>query len=194
MHYDHDFFKGEMGNLQIFDNTNYPKTLDPLRTYTQNDEIVSQEILGLRNDQMAGSLLQFECLMYHDPVEKLCPLQGDMYDKLVKLNLSSIKLNYLQEYLLRINDYFLNQFLAALSDADPYQKLIQNLLNEEKHSSYQKNDRKRSSFSFKSMSSFDDNEEPVMSKPDTKSSIPLANFGKDPNLPGIENMREIPVT
>lgn len=27
--FDHDVFEGHIGNFRIFDNTNYPKTLDP---------------------------------------------------------------------------------------------------------------------------------------------------------------------
>ena len=33
------------------------------------------------------------------------------------------------EWLMRINDYFFNQLLGALSDANPYQKLIDHTLS-----------------------------------------------------------------
>jgi hypothetical protein len=52
-------------------------------------------------------MLEFDCIMYHHPIERTCPLQGDMYDKMVNLKLNSIKLNYMQEYIFRLNDYFL---------------------------------------------------------------------------------------
>ena len=35
--------------------------------------------------------------MFSNPMERTCPLQGDMYDKMVTVNMSSIKLNYMQE-------------------------------------------------------------------------------------------------
>ena len=31
--FDHDVFDGNIGNFRIFDNTNYPKTLDPHRSF-----------------------------------------------------------------------------------------------------------------------------------------------------------------
>jgi hypothetical protein len=37
MHFDHDVYMGKMGNLKIFDNTNYPKTLDPTIKYQEGD-------------------------------------------------------------------------------------------------------------------------------------------------------------
>lgn len=43
-----------------------------------------------------------------------------MFDKKIKLKLNSVKLSYMQEYMFRINDYFFYQFLAALSDSNPY--------------------------------------------------------------------------
>ena len=74
MLYDHDLIKGQMGSLQIFDNTNYPMTLDPTKPYTSADSEMAYEILGLRDAKEDKPMMEFDCIMYHFPMERTCPL------------------------------------------------------------------------------------------------------------------------
>ena len=44
---DHDFLSVTLKNLQLFDNTNYPNTLNPEVIYALDAPIVNNEIIGL---------------------------------------------------------------------------------------------------------------------------------------------------
>ncbi|CDW90143.1 vacuolar protein sorting-associated protein vps13 [Stylonychia lemnae] len=129
MCYDHDIYKGKFDEFKIYDHTNFPLTLDPRKNYLQK-EYPNHEILGIRVDSNQGPMLSFDFLMYHDPEHKTCPLQDDMFDKKIKLSLNAIRINYMQEPMFRINDYFFAQFLGALSDSNPYQQLIDQIQNQ----------------------------------------------------------------
>ena len=50
MCYDHDEYKGQIGDFRLMDNTNNPLTLDPTRLYDKDKEYPSHEIIGPRND------------------------------------------------------------------------------------------------------------------------------------------------
>mmetsp|Transcript_23187 Transcript_23187/g.22683 ORF Transcript_23187/g.22683 Transcript_23187/m.22683 type:complete len:174 (-) Transcript_23187:90-611(-) len=130
MFYDHDFIKGVMGSFQILDLTNYPMTLDPTIKYTHTNEPPVNQVLGLRDTKDKKPMMEFDLIMYHYPIERTCPLQGDMYDKKLNLKLNSMKVNYIQEYFFRLNDYFFYQFLGAVSDSNPYQKLVDQMMKE----------------------------------------------------------------
>ena len=61
MYYDHDLYRGSIGDFRIYDNTNYPLTLDPSKIYCQK-EYPQHEILGLRNEKGHDQqILEFEC-------------------------------------------------------------------------------------------------------------------------------------
>lgn len=38
--------------------------------------------------------------------------------------MKSLKLNYIQEQILRVNEYFLYQFMSSLSESNPFQRMI----------------------------------------------------------------------
>jgi len=61
-----------------------------------------------------------------------CPLQHSNYDKMVTLEMSGIKLYYIQEQMFRLTDYFFCQFLQALSDANPYENCIRKYFDQQK--------------------------------------------------------------
>jgi len=44
---DCDQVNAELKNFLVYDNVNYPNTLDPQKQYTSKDEIITQEILGV---------------------------------------------------------------------------------------------------------------------------------------------------
>ena len=45
---DHDNLSGHIGNFRIFDNTNYPKTLDPSKQYSTQDKTYNNLIIGFK--------------------------------------------------------------------------------------------------------------------------------------------------
>ena len=69
-------------------------------------------------------MLDLQILMFHFPMERTCPKsrlnQHKLHDKYVKMELRCCKLNYIQEYIYRIYEYFYSQILGALSDSNPY--------------------------------------------------------------------------
>jgi hypothetical protein len=46
--FDHDVIEMKMGNLQVKDNTNYPRTLDPTSRYDSKSKLEEFEILSRR--------------------------------------------------------------------------------------------------------------------------------------------------
>ena len=78
----------------MYDNTNFPLTVDPRKHYTQKD-YPQHEILGLRTEFNKDEVLKFKIMMFHDPpTEKRCPHQDEMFDKQIDLSLNGIKINY----------------------------------------------------------------------------------------------------
>ena len=43
-----------------------------------------------------------------------------MFDKMVKIDIKSLNLVFLMEYLFRMQDYFFTQLIGAASDSNPY--------------------------------------------------------------------------
>ena len=75
-----DFFKKcdysqvnvKVQNMQVFDNTNYPKTLSPRVAYTAQDELIENEILGLNRELGSENMLELTFLMFDFPAETRC--------------------------------------------------------------------------------------------------------------------------
>lgn len=44
---DCDYIEISINNLQVLDNTNYPKTLDPRKDYLKGDQLIQNEIMGV---------------------------------------------------------------------------------------------------------------------------------------------------
>jgi len=69
--------------------------------------------------------------LFHYPLDQTCPLQkrseNKQFDKLVKVRMKQMQINYVQELMFRLNDYFFNQFLYAATDANPYWDMIEKL-------------------------------------------------------------------
>jgi hypothetical protein len=45
---DHDVIDGQLANFRIFDNTNYPNTLNPYKQYTPSDKVKDNIILEFK--------------------------------------------------------------------------------------------------------------------------------------------------
>ena len=125
--FDHDVIDMKMVNLQIKDNTNYPRTLDPTLRYNSQSKLEQFEILSKRNggeDSLKDPTMEMRVLLFHNPLERACPMSRKeeyrCFDKHVKINLKTMRINFLMEYLFRLQDYMLYQFIGALSDSNPY--------------------------------------------------------------------------
>lgn len=63
-------------------------------------------------------------VMPHYPMERTCFIarkeEFKMFDKMVKIDLKSMTLVLLMEYMFRIQDYFFTQLIGAASDSNPY--------------------------------------------------------------------------
>lgn len=94
--------------------TNYPYTYNP-ETIEEFKAGHKYEVLGLQ-DSNDKNTLSFDCKLY----EAHCPLKQPKISNTVKVYVSSIKYTYQQDLLMRIKDYFFDQFLDSLVDTDPY--------------------------------------------------------------------------
>jgi hypothetical protein len=72
-HYDHDEMKGSIQDIRMFDNTNYPMTLDPNILYNKDCTFPNHEILGPRTDIKSENLINFEIIQFHRPLKNDCP-------------------------------------------------------------------------------------------------------------------------
>ena len=57
--------------MQVFDNTNYPETFDPIKVFTKEDDVLEKEILGLNvsREEASGNdyMLTMTCYLFHHP-------------------------------------------------------------------------------------------------------------------------------
>ena len=106
--FDHDEIMMNIGNLTISDNTCYPKTLDPLHIYSAKIPVESQPILsGKKIDQSANhNMMELKIVLPHYPMERTCSIarkeEFKMFDKIVKIDIKSMNLVILMEYLFRL--------------------------------------------------------------------------------------------
>jgi len=87
-------------------------------------------VLGFTDPKQTA--LTFKITQFHFPLDFSCPLQTSdennrQFSGLVCLGLKSAKLNYRQEYWLRLTNYFLCQLIESLGDSNPYEDLRERL-------------------------------------------------------------------
>jgi hypothetical protein len=55
--------------------------------------------------------MEMRVLLFHNPLQRACPLsrkdEYSSFDKHVKINLKTMRINFLMEYLFRLQDYLL---------------------------------------------------------------------------------------
>ena len=141
---DHDAYEASLGDFKVLDNTEHPRTLDPRKNYTKDDPTRNYLVLGFtdRKDLQRSTIIEeeedddggfkaltFKMKSFHFPKDHSCPEQKNLkqFDSIIDLDIKSIKLNYIQEQLLRLSDYFLCQLVESLSDTNPFQDLIMKL-------------------------------------------------------------------
>ena len=126
---DHDQVHIVVQNVQVFDTTCYPDTLDPAPQYLASEEVIEREILGLntlkdeRKDN--DTMLDMTIYLFEFPNQTRCEAQklasesGDEvsteHNLLLKMDLQQMKLILMLEQLLRIVDYSVN-CIAKLFD------------------------------------------------------------------------------
>ena len=101
----------KLSNLQVLDTTNYPFTVD---SNIEWEKIVPYEILGVGSS--GESLLDLTFNQY-DPSSSLSDRENRIFSY-AKVNLSRIRVNYLQQPVLRIIDFLTNQ-LATIGQTLP---------------------------------------------------------------------------
>jgi len=74
MHVDHDNYKASIGQFKVFDNTMYPRTLNPCKNYGLDEPIAAQEILSVVDNSNEDTVLFFEMVSFHFPLDFCCPL------------------------------------------------------------------------------------------------------------------------
>lgn len=69
-------------------------------------------------------MMELQIVMPHHPMERTCSIARKedfkMFDKMVKIDIKSLNLVFLMEYLFRMQDYFFTQLIGAASDSNPY--------------------------------------------------------------------------
>jgi hypothetical protein len=72
--FDHDEISIRMGNLEIVDNTNYPKTLDPTKIFKSTDPLHTNIIMSRKKsaDKDDGYMMEMKMIIFHYPLERTC--------------------------------------------------------------------------------------------------------------------------
>ena len=127
MFFDHDTHHLSIQTLEILDHTQYPHTLDPSKVYSRDAHLEASKILTRKNlASKSQNMLDMAIMMYHFPMERTCPKswveEHKHHDKFVKIYMRCCKINFIQEYVYRLYEYFYFQVLSALSDSNPYQE------------------------------------------------------------------------
>ena len=118
-----------MGNFRIFDNTNYPQTLDSSKVYAPDYKHPQTVLVSFKNSsnrtktspiknlmddfensqEIDETALTFELTVFHYPLDKGCPIQNESqnqkFDKLVKIKMKQLQIVHIQEVMFRLNDY-----------------------------------------------------------------------------------------
>ena len=81
-----------------------------------------------QKDGSREKVFSMEILMFHYPLERACPKaqlrDNETYDKTVKIVMNDFKVNFMMEYMFRIQDYFFCQLIGPLSDSNPFYPLM----------------------------------------------------------------------
>ena len=101
--------KGKFEDLQLFDMTNYPDTLD---SNIEHEKVKPYELFGAAEGS-EGGLMDLMFVKY-DVKHPKADLKNNIYS-FVEIKIRGIKINYLQQPILRILDYLTGQLLPTLS-------------------------------------------------------------------------------
>ena len=101
-------FEGVLGNIQLFETTNYPNTIDSNLHY---DKINKYELIGVAEEN--ENLLELSFLQY-EPQHPEAKNVANTY-MFVDVSVGKIRLNYIQKPILRLVDYISTQVVPAVT-------------------------------------------------------------------------------
>jgi len=101
-------FEGVLGNIQLFETTNYPNTIDSNLHY---DRIKKFELIGVAEEN--ENLLELSFLQY-EPQHPEAKNATNTY-MFVDVSVGRIKVNYIQKPVLRLLDFVSTQLVPSLS-------------------------------------------------------------------------------
>jgi len=104
IHVDHLFINIKLGNVQVFDLSDYPYTIISQNQYKEENK---KEILGFNNE----SSMEINVKLY----DKTCALFKDNYSTDVEVVGNSVVFVYYNEQILRFIDYVMNEIIGIKS-------------------------------------------------------------------------------
>ena len=117
MKVDHFLLKGELGNTQLFDLSQYPFVINSQKEY---DKSKIKEIFGIK--QNTESLISFD----YKSMYTWCPECKDNYLSEANVKINSAFLIYFHEHFMRFFNYFISEFLGALAPSEEVQNFMNN--------------------------------------------------------------------
>ena len=114
MYTDHTYIQGSLGNTQIYDLCEYPFVISSQDKYNPKNKI---EIFGLKkNENEIDNIKNNEMISFeYYGFEETCPKFKDNYGSIADVKINTVFLVYTQEQFLRFLNYFIYEFLGALS-------------------------------------------------------------------------------
>ena len=125
---DHTIIKGELGNTQLFDLSQYPFVIKSQKEYDQNK---IKEIFGVKKNlnkdinekNSNSSLIKFN----YKAMNSWCPECKDNYTSEANIVINQSMLIFIYEQFMRFFNYFISQFLGAFAPPDKVKKFKQSL-------------------------------------------------------------------
>jgi hypothetical protein len=69
-------------------------------------------------------MMVMKMVMFHYPLQRTCAIarqpENATFDKLVNITIKGIQIEFMMEYMFRMQDYLFNQLIKSASDTDPY--------------------------------------------------------------------------
>ena len=126
---DHFVVKGELGNTQLFDLSQYPFVIKNQAEYDPNK---IKEIFGIKknsnlnngnNDKNDSSLIKF----YYKSMNPWCPEVKDNYTSEADVVINQSMLVFIYEQFMRFFNYFISQFLGSFSAPEKVKKFKESI-------------------------------------------------------------------
>ena len=114
MYTDHSVIKGSLGNTQIYDLCEYPFVISSQDKYNPNNKV---EIFGLKMNQNEDNNInnnEMISFTYYGFTE-YCPKFVDNYSDIAECKINKVFMVYTQEQFLRLLNYFIYEFLGAMT-------------------------------------------------------------------------------
>eukprot|EP00347_Sterkiella_histriomuscorum_P018285 403346093 len=116
---DHFTFSTNLKDMIIYDMTGYPYTINP-RLFLQNPQnykLQLREFVSIRNEDESQFGLMFSFLSFEG---KQCELRKEGFSSRITMKIKPLTIEYFQESVMRLYQYFFEQFISSLTQTDPY--------------------------------------------------------------------------